>query len=236
MSAELRIALLGPLAVTLLGRELPDNAWRSRQERRLLEILLTARGKRVPTDRLIEWLWPDADHFAAATTLRSAISGLRHTLEPDSSARASSRYILTRPGGYAWNGDSGAWLDLDEFLALTDERQASGAARSHDGARAAQLTAPRKQYLERAIALYRGDYLADEPDAPWADDLRETLRERYLAALQDLAGLYLDAGDWDAAGNLARRGLEHDRLREPLYRILMRAQAQAGDIASALQS
>ena len=73
-------------------------------------------------ERLIEWLWPDADRAAAATTLRSTISGLRHTLEPQSGGRASARYILTQSGGYAWNKSVGQ-LDLDEFLALTNDQQ-----------------------------------------------------------------------------------------------------------------
>src|ERR1041385_8299824 len=111
MADELLIFLLGPLVVQCSGRVLPDGAWRSRQERRLLLILLAARGARVPIERLLDWLWPDADRSASATTLRSTISGLRHTLEGTSGARASSRYILTRSGGYAWNIESGAWVD-----------------------------------------------------------------------------------------------------------------------------
>src|SRR4029450_11053305 len=75
---------------------------------------------RRPLDRLLDRLWPGAERSAGATTLRSAISGLRHTLEPESGARASSRYILTPSGGYAWNMESGAWVDAEEFLALTD--------------------------------------------------------------------------------------------------------------------
>src|SRR3982750_3147854 len=102
MADQLHIFLLGPLVIQRSGQVLPDSAWRSRQERRLLLILLAARGARVPADRLLDWLWPDADHAAGATTLRSAISGLRHTLEDAGGARASSRYILTRSGGYAW--------------------------------------------------------------------------------------------------------------------------------------
>src|SRR5258706_8525831 len=119
MADELKIFLLGPLVVQCGGQVLPDSAWRSRQERRLLLILLAARGARVPIDRLLDWLWPDADRSAGATTLRSAISGLRHMLEIASSGRASARYILTRAGGYAWNTESGAWVDGEEFVALT---------------------------------------------------------------------------------------------------------------------
>jgi DNA-binding SARP family transcriptional activator len=240
MDDNLQISLLGPLVVRRGGRTLPDSAWRSRQERRLLGILLVARGARVPLERLLDWLWPDADRSASAITLRSAISGLRHTLEPESGARASSRYVLTRSGGYAWNMESGAWVDAEEFLALTDDRRPTtddrrlaGQQNHYDGDTAPDTHAER---LERAIMLYRGDYLADEPDVPWAAAARESLRERWLAVLHELADLRLAAGAYDAAIKLARRGLEYDRLREPFYRVLMQAQSRAGDVASALQS
>ena len=217
MPDELRIQVLGPLVVVRGGQPLPESAWRSRQERRLLGVLLAARGRRVSAEQLMEWLWPDASPGAAATTLRSAVSALRHMLEP-MSGRASSHYILTRAGGYAWNNDSGAQIDAELFLDLLDR----------------QPTAP--PMIERALALYAGDYLADEPDAPWAEQLRDGLRERFLSALYELAIQRIDTGAYDAAIALARRGLAHDRLREPLYRVLMRAQARAGDVAAALQT
>jgi DNA-binding SARP family transcriptional activator len=241
MADELRFFLLGPLIIQRSGRILSDSAWRSRQERRLLLILLAARGARVPVDHLLDWLWPDADRTAGATTLRSAISGLRHTLEIASGARASSRYILTRSGGYAWNTESGVWVDAEEFLALTDGREPRTTQRVPDrrtGEPDTRHPTPgtRAQNLEQAIALYRGDYLADEADVPWAVNAREALRERFLTALHDLAELRLDADAYAAAIGLARRGLEQDRLREPFYRVLMQAHARAGDVASALQS
>jgi DNA-binding SARP family transcriptional activator len=237
MANNLQIALLGPMVVKRGNRILPHSAWRSRQARRLLSILLAARGARVPVDRLLEWLWPDADRATAATTLRSTVSGLRRTLELEGSARASSYYILTQPGGYAWNAESDAWVDIEEFTALTDDRhdQAAGAS-DVAGESFAQDLRMKTRNLERAIALYHGDFLADEPDAPWAQGLREALRERFIATVHDLAERRLASEAYDAAIELSRRGLAHDRLREPLYRTLMQAQARAGDVASALQS
>ncbi len=235
MTEDLSLALLGPLVVIRAGQALPESAWRSRQERRLLGILLAARGARVPVDRLLEWLWPEADKETAAVTLRSAVSSLRHTLEPQAGTRASSRYILTRPGGYAWNSASGARIDVDEFLACLQ----GPAAEERGGGledRPSTILQPRSATLGRAIELYHGDYLEDEPDAPWARSLREHLRECFLTALDDMAQLRLSAGEPGEAIKLALRGLAHDHLREPLYRALMRAQAHAGDVAGALQS
>lgn len=249
MSETVSISLLGPLAIARGGQPLPDSAWRSRQERRLLGALLTFRGAGVTVERLLAWLWPGADPSASTVTLRSAISSLRRTLEPARSSRASDRFILTRPGGYAWNVEAGAWIDVDEFVSLTEPLSERWAAKDEGklfvGSTAPGLQAPTSlaasshslaEALERAVALYRGDYLEDEVDAPWAITERERLRERYFTAVQALTELRIERDQLGGAIALARQGLERDALREPLWRALMRAQALAGDNAGALQS
>jgi DNA-binding SARP family transcriptional activator len=225
MEEALRIELFGTLNVQVDGHSLPDSAWRSRQERRLLAMLAAARGRLIAADRLYEWLWPGSDSASAAVNLRSAISSLRRILEPEAN-RASRRYILTRSGGYAWNMESGAWIDVDEFLVLTEPTVT-------DDVVAAKREAER---LERAVALYRGDFLEDEQDLAWVIMERERLRARYLDALRRLAEVRLERGDPAAAMALAGRGIAVASLSEPLWRVLMLAQARAGDTAGALQS
>ena len=53
--------------------------------------------------------------------------------------------------------------------------------------------------LERALALYRGDFLADEPYAEWAFAERERLRALVEKPLRGLAELRLRANDLDTA-------------------------------------
>src|SRR6266545_735580 len=90
--------------------------------------------------------------------------------------------------------------------------------------------------VARRCVRQRRDHAAqrDQRHPPHARTVRR--RERFLAALHDLAELRIAAGEYEIAIDLAGRGLEHDRLREPLYRVLMRAQAHAGDVAGALRS
>jgi DNA-binding SARP family transcriptional activator len=226
MDAPLRIALFGALTVQIGDRTLPDSVWRSRQEQRLLAILAATRGRVIAAGRLCEWLWPDSDSASASVNLRSAISNLRRVLEPEAD-RASRRYILTRSGGYAWNRESGAWIDVDEFLTLTESLAGGQTTGSMEQGEAD---------LERAITLYRGDFLEDEQELAWAAMERERLRARYLDALRRVAEIKLDRGDPMAAAALASRGIAIAPLTEPLWRILMLAQARSGDTAGALQS
>jgi DNA-binding SARP family transcriptional activator len=226
MDAPLRIALFGALTVQIGDRTLPDSVWRSRQEQRLLAILAATRGRVIAAGRLCEWLWPDSDSASASVNLRSAISNLRRVLEPEAD-RASRRYILTRSGGYAWNRESGAWIDVDEFLTLTESLAGGQTTGSMEQGEAD---------LERAITLYRGDFLEDEQELAWAAMERERLRARYLDALRRVAEIKLERGDPMAAAALASRGIAIAPLAEPLWRILMLAQARSGDTAGALQS
>jgi DNA-binding SARP family transcriptional activator len=226
MDAPLRIALFGALTVQIGDRTLPDSVWRSRQEQRLLAILAATRGRVIAAGRLCEWLWPDSDSASASVNLRSAISNLRRVLEPEAD-RASRRYILTRSGGYAWNRESGAWIDVDEFLTLTESLAGGQTTGSMEQGEAD---------LERAITLYRGDFLEDEQELAWAAMERERLRARCLDALRRVAEIKLDRGDPMAAAALASRGIAIAPLAEPLWRILMLAQARSGDTAGALQS
>jgi DNA-binding SARP family transcriptional activator len=53
--------------------------------------------------------------------------------------------------------------------------------------------------LERGMDRYRGDFVADEPYAEWAIVERDRLRRVAAQALRALSGLYLGAGDIDAA-------------------------------------
>jgi tetratricopeptide (TPR) repeat protein len=85
-----------------------------------------------------------------------------------------------------------------------------------------------------ALALVRGDFLADEPDAPWAETYcaaadRVVARARVLTAEAALA-----AGRPADAASAAESALDHDPYDEAALRVLMRAHAAAGRPASAL--
>jgi DNA-binding SARP family transcriptional activator len=51
----------------------------------------------------------------------------------------------------------------------------------------------------KAVALYQGDFLPEDPFLEWAAPVRDNLRTRYLRALEDGAELAESAGDRDRA-------------------------------------
>ena len=219
---SIQIRTFGTLQVVRDDLAVDESAWRTRQARQLLKVLVTERPRPVATDRLIDLLWPGNSVDSAATTLRSAINALRNVLEPDRPNRAPSRYIHTQSPGYAYRTHPHIWLDVEVFENLLRQVEKAG---TND---------EKQRLLEEATALYKDDYLISDPYADWVKSERERLRELYFHALLALADLYSKTGNYTDAIPLARLILSKDEVRENAYQSLMRYQAESGDSAAAL--
>lgn len=79
---------------------------------------------------------------------------------------------------------------------------------------------------ERALATYRGQLLEDDSNSEWFEVDRQSLHERHLQALDELAELSLRQGNVDKAHSSAQRILSYDACRESAHRILMRCHSQ----------
>ena len=120
--------------------------------------------------------------------------------------------MVTVDDRYALAASPSVTVDAEEFEQLLD------AARRYEQAgdqQEAILT------YERAAALYRGDFLEDEPSAPWCVDRRTQLRCRYVDALRRLGVLYREVRMWQPSTEVLLRALSLDHLDEELHRELM---------------
>jgi DNA-binding SARP family transcriptional activator/tetratricopeptide (TPR) repeat protein len=209
--SQLRVRLLGGLEVDGVdGRTLG-----SRKARTLVKVLALARGAAVPADTVVEALWPGDDRPAKPVEqVGVLISRLRSVLGADRLPRSDVGWALAVD-----------WLDLAELEARVDEAAARIAAGSPAGARAA---------ARAALALVRGELLADEPDPVWAEADRAAVARTVARARLIGAEAALAAGDRGDAAALAEGALDHDPYDEAALRVLMRSHAAAGRPASAL--
>jgi DNA-binding SARP family transcriptional activator len=75
--------------------------------------------------------------------------------------------------------------------------------------------------LTRAVALYRGDFLSDEPYAEWAFAERDHLRDLAGQALRGLVDIKLAVGDLEAATEQMHRLAELEPLDLDVQRELL---------------
>jgi len=210
----LRVLTLGGFQVLRGGVPIPNEAWQRRKTRQLFLYLLLRRAP-VARDELLEALWPDLSPGSAALALNTTFSELRRILEPQLGRGTPSRYLERDEETLALRRTEGLWCDVWAF----EEATRSGvAATSH------------------ILALYRGDFLPEEPYADWALRERERLRERYLNALMAWLEERMRTQAWQEGAELARRILEREPWLEEVWRALMTCLAQLGRRSEALRA
>ena len=119
---------------------------------------------------------------------------------------------------------------ISEFDVADFERDVTIARRAlkrkEDGAAAA---------LERALSLYRGDFLDGEPAGDWHLEHHDRLQRLFVDGLMEL-GAQLSSEDRHAkAADVYRRVLARDDLHEDAALALMQSQALLGERAQALR-
>jgi len=177
------IRLFGPLVIEDGERVLGPRDLGGARPKQVLEILLAARGHRVPTDRLAELIWGAEKPDNVTGSLQTFVSMLRRHLTPD--RERARELVVTEPEAYRFVPELVS-LDLDRFDALLQ-----GSAH--------EPTSVARASLEQALALVRGEIFEDEPYATWAIDLRDSYQGRILGAHLDAADAALAERDLGAA-------------------------------------
>jgi DNA-binding SARP family transcriptional activator len=127
--------------------------------------------------------------------VRQAVHLVRRHLD-GTRPEGSESAITSGPGGYGLTPGHVA-VDADDFAELVD----FGMRALETGAREVAI-----DRLSRALALYRGNFLADEAFADWAFAEREHLLGLAGGALEALTRLAIEDGDLEAAcGHLERQ-------------------------------
>jgi branched-chain amino acid transport system substrate-binding protein len=173
----------------------------------------------VSSDRLIEAVWGDDQPNDAATALQQHVARLRKLLQPHD-------VLQTRSRGYML-AIAPEQLDLKRFERLRDEgRRLLDDGRAEEAART----------LGSALALWRGEPLADLADERFLRDARPRLAEARLEALETRVDADLAAGHHgELVGELGGLVRAHP-LRERFRAQLMLALYRGGRQAEALET
>src|SRR5260370_15753437 len=180
----------------------------------LLAFLAVPAGQMHPRDRLVALLWGDRSHDQGRTAPRQAVWVLRKALNDATSAG------LVIDGDLIGVDPVAVYVDVSEF-----ERAVTNGASVE---------------LERAAALYRGEFLAgvaarETPFEEWLTVQRERLGELALQALARLLAHQRKTGALEAAAQTALRLLSLDPPEESGHRVLMQTHVDLGRRAAALR-
>lgn len=208
--ARLSLALLGSPRVQLAGRNV---SFPTKKALALLAYLAASPGRATPREKLADLLWGDTPEKQARNSLRQTLFSIRRAL-------GSSASCLLVDGESLALDPNGIELDVAQFDRLVGE------------------AAPPS--LERAIELYRGEFLEglslkESVFDEWLAGERERLLAQALAALERLLRYHTDAGALAPAVPTALKILALDPLQEGVHRALMHFYAAQGRHGAALR-
>jgi DNA-binding SARP family transcriptional activator len=211
---DTRFQILGPFRVTDAdGAEIPLGG---EKPAALLAMLVLRANELVAADRLIEDLWDGQPPATAAKTLQVHISRLRRALPENT--------IETTRGGYVLNAVP-EQIDAQRFEALVSDGTAALAEGAHARASAR---------LRSALALWRGDALADFTYASFAQDTIARLDGLRTVALESAVEAELALGRHAELVPEIKSLLKRHPLSEHLHAQLMLALYRSGRQAEAL--
>jgi DNA-binding SARP family transcriptional activator len=218
----LQVRLFGHFEILCDGETMPLG--RNGKALTILKYLLANRTRPVSQDHLMGWLWPESNLKKARWSLNSAIHGLRKLLS-GCSFSASTNYVFLEDGYYRLSPDVRVTMDVDDF------------DRHHERGR--QLEKDRRMReaaveYEKAIELYRGDYLVEDLYEDWTMVERERLANAHIDILGRLAIHYMEVEQHQESIRACYRVLEKDRCHEDSYCLLMQCYSRLGLRARAL--
>jgi TolB-like protein/Flp pilus assembly protein TadD len=207
-----QVQLLGRFALrSATGKEI---AVPSKKGQALIAVLALADGAPVPRERLTGLLWSERGETQARGSLRQALTALRRVFEG-----VAPSPLLIETDHVALD------LDAAEVDAVAASALAAGGSVGD---------------LERAAALYRGDFLAglqvrDPAFDEWLAAERRRFQRQFLEMLGRLQAAQEAEGQERQAIATAERLLATDPLNESAHQGLMRLFARAGERHAALR-
>jgi len=201
-----KIYTLGRFEIHLDGKPLPPRRKAPYRVLALLKAMIALGGQDIPTSRLIDALWPEAEGDTGEETFHKTLQRLRHLLCHDS-------LIQMIEGKVSLNRQL-CWVDAMAFQTLLNG--------TYDSKHRPAQPDTKVRHYEQAIALYRGAFLEADGTYAWADHYRDRLRHQFVQAVQHVSEWKKAAGQEEAALLSLENGLETDALAEPLYARLIR--------------
>lgn len=171
----------------------------------LLKAIVAFGGDGVAQPQLIDALWPQEEGDAARRAFGVALVRLRRLLDVPDAVILNGQRVSLNPRL--------CWVDTWAF-----ERFVGSAERALGNGGTGAVIA----LAERAIQLYRGNFLPADSDASWTLQARLRLKTRFTRFVETLGLVLEQTGEWQKAADCYYRGLEADDLIEEFYLGLMR--------------
>lgn len=220
----IKIQLFGQFSITYGDQSISEGDNRSKKLWKLMQYVLVNRSRPISQDELVEVLWGEGSVGDNPTaSLKALLHRVRNTLE-QLGFSDSRKAILRRSGAYYWNPQLPCIIDTDEFeIAAADMEKTADSEEKLD-------------YALKTMALYKGHFLGNKYNEPWAKVPCEHYRAIYLNCYENAIRILTAERQFDEIILLSEHALEIDPEQEAFYYSLISALIAKGNYERALEA
>jgi ATP/maltotriose-dependent transcriptional regulator MalT/two-component SAPR family response regulator len=210
-SAKLIVKAFGNPEAEYRGKHINMSDWRTQSVRDLFFFFIHKHNA-ISKEQIGATLWQDTfDPQALNKRFKNEIYRLRRAVNREVVIFENEFYLFNRAQDYDYDVEA-----FDTYIKIAQKTKDKN---------------EKIKWYQKAIDLVRGPYLSDV-DADWAKYERARLVDIYVAALEELARLYLNENQLNRCVAICELGLNQDRCNETMCQLLMRAYAAQGDRVS----
>lgn len=215
--------MLGGLHMTRNGKVLSADISRTKQVCNLAGFLIANRHKELTQDDIMNALWAHEESENPANALKNLAYRLRNTLKVLNNPGEKISYIRIKRGVYSWNNENPCIVDIEEM-----ERYRSLAGNPNVG------DSEKIELYEKALELYKGDFLPKSAFEEWVISLSEYYRRVYLDCTYKLIALLKKQNRYERIVYVCERATEFVPFEEKVHENLIRALATVGNQEQAI--
>lgn len=199
---KIYIQMLGDMVITYNGNVLSGEKVRAKQLWSLLEYILVNRNSEITLDRLSDMLWPEEDIENPASALKNLVYRLRNVIKKNLLLE-NQDCIVFKHGAYNWNKEIDCIIDAEEFESAIKLAKEPGVS-----------TVDEKMYLEKAINLYKGDFLPQSAHKEWVLPIFVYYQRLFMESVDRLCNIYLEEKKYAEAKEISAKGIAIDQFVE----------------------
>ncbi len=200
----LSIKTLGSFQLRKEAISLTEHNKRSAKLWDLFKYFITNRDISIPTDKIVESLWPDHYYENQEAALHALVHRLRKLINKYYPKGQEPFEISASKGSYHFTTNYNCLVDTDKMTEATMK----GLSLAGTDPQAALAN------YKKAVLLYKGDYLPEYPDASWILPSRRYYRNLYLQSLIGKIKILMAEGSYEEACQACERAFKIDLFSE----------------------
>ncbi len=211
---DLKVQFFGKFEIT--DKDGSTKAFGNTKNASLLAFLFYHHQKPVHREKLMERFWGEVAPSSARNSLNVAIHAIRRIM---SKAFPGQEIIVFENDCYSIGSDLEIVTDVERFNYFWQK----GKAIEHNQGLENSLGP-----YNKALSIYKRDFLYEMPYEEWCESVRDNLKETYLFILNRLSNYHFQMGGYDACINICKQMLEKDPCLEEVHQKLMQCYCKLG--------